>query len=113
MPEGYPRFGYMLDNEGTPVGALQLIYTEPAFSYAPMLTKVAQRHEHGTYVNISPAPWTWRTIEAQGFRACWSGPFCRSQHCRTRPKVRVEILSVDSKAVDGLSEADVAIDLGP
>ena len=65
VPEGFPRFGYMLDHEGTPVGALLLIYTarddgggtsircnlsswyvEPAFrSYAPMLTKVAQRHK--------------------------------------------------------------------
>ncbi len=130
MPEGYPRFGYMLDNEGTPVGALQLIYTaredgsgksircnvsswyvEPAFrSYAPMLTKVAQRHEHVAYVNISPAPWTWRTIEAQGFRAYCSGFFCPSQHCRTRPKACGSKSSRgDSKAVDGLSEADVAI----
>jgi hypothetical protein len=86
VPDGFPRFGYMLDHEGTPVGVLLLIYTarddgggtsircnlsswyvEPAFrSYAPMLTKVAQRHKHVTYVNISPAHWTWRTIESPG-----------------------------------------------
>jgi hypothetical protein len=59
VPEGFPRFGYMLDHEGTPVGVLLLIYAardagggtcircnvsswyvEPAFrNYAPMLTK--------------------------------------------------------------------------
>ena len=59
MPQGYPRFGYMLDHEGVPVGVLLLIYSlrdadgetaihcnlsswyvEPAFrNYAPMLTK--------------------------------------------------------------------------
>ena len=75
VPEGFPRVGYMLDHEGTPVGVLLLIYTarddgggtsircnlsswyvEPDFrNYAPMLTKVAQRHKHVTYVNISPA----------------------------------------------------------
>jgi hypothetical protein len=85
VPEGFPRFGYMLDHEGTPVGVLLLIYTarddgggtsircnlsswyvEPAYrTYAPMLTNVAQRHKHVTYVNISPAHWTWRIIEAQ------------------------------------------------
>jgi hypothetical protein len=27
MPEGFPRFGYMLDHEGMPVGVLLLIYT--------------------------------------------------------------------------------------
>src|SRR3954453_16706936 len=27
VPDGYPRFGYMLDNDGTPVGVLLLIYT--------------------------------------------------------------------------------------
>jgi hypothetical protein len=95
VPEGFPRFGYMLDHEGTPVGALLLVYTErddgggtsircnlsswyvePAYrTYAPMLTNVAQRHKHITYVNISPAHWTWRTIEAQGFRAYCGGLF--------------------------------------
>ncbi|WP_210419010.1 hypothetical protein [Bradyrhizobium sp. NAS80.1] len=73
VPEGFPRFGYMLDHGGTQVGALQLIYSarddggatsircnvsswyvEPAFrNCAPMLTKVAQRHEHVTYVNMA------------------------------------------------------------
>ena len=27
VPEGYPRFGYMLDNDGEAVGVLLLIYT--------------------------------------------------------------------------------------
>ena len=130
VPEGFPRFGYMLDDEGTPVGALLLIYTarddgggtsircnlsswyvEPAFrGYAPILTKVAQRHKYVTYVNISPAHWTWRTIEAQGFRAYCRGLFF-SFPALSRPAkgMRVEIVPRDAKAVDSLSEADVAI----
>ena len=64
----------MLDNDGTPVGVLLLLYTfrdeggepaiycnlsswyvEPAFrNYAPLLTKIAQRHKEVTYLNISP-----------------------------------------------------------
>ena len=102
VPEGFPRFGYMLDHEGTPVGVLLLIYTarddgggisircnlsswyvEPAYrNYAPMLTKVAQRHNDVTYVNISPAhgpggPSRPR-VSATTAAAC-SSP---SRHCR-------------------------------
>ena len=100
VPEGYPRFGYMLDNGGMPVGVLLLIYTtrgdseetaiqcnlsswyvEPAFrNYAPMLTKIAQRHKDVTYLNISPAVWTWPIIETQGFRAYSRGLFFLGAH---------------------------------
>lgn len=129
-PEGFPRFGYILEHDGTPVGALLLIYTaqndgdgtsircnlsswyvEPAFrNYAPMLTKVAQRHQHVTYVNISPALWTIRTIEAQGFRLYCSGLFF-SIPVLSRPakNMRVEVVLRDARRVDGLSEADVAL----
>jgi len=114
VPEGYPRFGYMLDHEGMPVGVLLLLYSareevgeavircnlsswyvEPAFrNYAPMLTKIAQRHKEVTYINVSPASWTWRIVEAQGFRPYCSGLFCsfpalsRASHGMT-----VEIIS--------------------
>ena len=130
VPEGFPRFGYMLDHDGIPVGALLLIYTaredgdgisircnlaswyvEPAFrNYAPMLTKVAQRHKHVTYVNISPAHWTWRTIEAQGFRAYCAGLFF-SFPALSRPAkgMLVEVVQQATQAVDGLSEADGAL----
>jgi hypothetical protein len=130
VPEGFPRFGYMLDHEGTPVGVLLLIYTarddgggtsircnlsswyvEPAYrTYAPMLTNVAQRHKHITYVNISPAHWTWRTIEAQGFRAYCGGLFFSFPALSRLAKgMRVEVVQQGAHAVDGLSEADVAL----
>jgi hypothetical protein len=130
VPRGFPRFGYMLDHEGTPVGVLLLIYTaredcggtsircnlsswyvEPAYrNYAPMLTSVAQRHKHVTYVNISPAHWTWRTIEAQGFHAYCGGVFF-SFPALSRPAkgMRVEVVEQGAQAVDGLSGADVAL----
>jgi hypothetical protein len=130
VPEGFPRFGYMLDHEGTPVGALLLIYiarddgdgtsircnlsswyVEPAFrSYAPMLTKVAQRHKDVTYVNISPAHWTWPIIEAQGFRTYCKGLFFSFPPLSRPAKgMRVAVVQQDAQAVDGLSEADVAL----
>jgi hypothetical protein len=130
VPEGFPRFGYMLDHEGAPVGVLLLIYTarddgggtsircnlsswyvEPAYrTYAPMLTNVAQRHKHVTYVNISPAHWTWRTIETQGFRAYCGGLFFSFPALSRLAKgMRVEVVQQGAHAVDGLSEADVAL----
>jgi hypothetical protein len=129
-PEDFPRFGYMLDHEGTPVGVLLSIYTtrddgsatsircnlsswyvEPVFrNYAMMMAKVTQRHKHVTYTNISPAQWTWRTIETQGYRAYCSGLFF-SFPALSRPAkgMRVEVVQPDTQAVDGLSEAEVAL----
>ena len=95
VPNGYPRFGYMLDNDGAVAGVLLLLYTsrgdgsdaaiqcnlsswyvDPAFrNYAPLLTRIAQRHKEVTYLNISPATWTWPIIEAQGFSSYCSGLF--------------------------------------
>ncbi|HXY59025.1 MAG TPA: GNAT family N-acetyltransferase [Methylocystis sp.] len=94
-PESYPRFGFLLEREGRPVGTLLTIYTrvpgagermrcnisswyvDPdwrAGGYASALIAAALRYRNVTYVNISPAPHTWRTIEAQGFRR-----FCEGQ----------------------------------
>ena len=130
VPEGLPRFGYMLDHEGTPVGVLLLIYTarddagessvrcnlsswyvEPAFrNYAPMLTKVAQRRKDVTYINISPASWTWRTMEALGFRTYCKGLFF-SFPALSGPgkRMRLEVVRKDARAIEGLSATEVAL----
>lgn len=130
IPAGFPRFGYMLDHDGTPVGALLLIYSErqsqaqpqiwcnlsswyvaPAFrNYAPMLTKIAQRLGHVSYVNISAARTTWPIIEAQGFRAYCKGLFL-SVPALSRPQrgMHVETVSGDSAIIDGLPAEEAAI----
>ena len=129
-PTGYPRFGYMLDHEGAPVGVLLLIYTdrgdggtseircnlsswyvEPAFrNYAPMLTKLAQRLKEVTYVNISPARWTWPIIEAQGFRAYCRGLFFSLPLLsRTSSDTRAEIISANTATVDGLPAGEAKL----
>ncbi|CCD89738.1 conserved hypothetical protein; putative Acyl-CoA N-acyltransferases [Bradyrhizobium sp. ORS 285] len=94
-PDGYPRYGYLLEHDGRAVGVLLLIYrdrgtaskpqiwcnlsswyVEPGFrNYATMLTRIAQRLPEVTYVNISAARQTWPIIEAQGFRAYCKGLF--------------------------------------
>ena len=74
-PPGFPKYGYLLDCKGTPVGVILLIfssilvngetrircnvsslYVEPAFrGYAAMLVSRALKHKHVTYFNITPA----------------------------------------------------------
>src|SRR5665647_760840 len=134
VPDGYPRFGYMLDHGGSAVGVLLLLYTarnaagtdggepaiqcnlsswyvDPAFrNYAPMLTKIAQRHNEVTYLNISPATWTWPIIEAQGFSSYCSGLFFSIPVLsRIAPGMTVETITPGTKAVDGLSVSEVEL----
>jgi hypothetical protein len=81
--EGVPRYGYVLDGGVGPVGVILLIssrrgdqiianlsswYVEPAWrAHSTMLIAVATKLKHVTYLNASPAPHTWRTLQAQGF----------------------------------------------
>jgi hypothetical protein len=126
VPSGYPRFGYMLDHDGAVAGVLLLLYTarddaiqcnlsswyvDPVFrNYAPLLTKIAQRHTEVTYLNISPATWTWPIIEAQGFSSYCSGLFFSIPVLsRVAPGMTVETIAPDTKAVEGLSESEVEL----
>lgn len=130
VPEGFPRFGYMIDNGGVPVGVLLALYTaredggettircnlsswyvEDAFrNYASILSSVAQRHKFVTYVNISPAHWTRRIIEAQGFQPYCSGLFFSFPALSPPAKgMRVELVNANARTVDGLSDSDTAL----
>jgi hypothetical protein len=130
VPKGYPRFGYMLDKDGLAVGVLLLLYTsrsdgneaaihcnlsswyvEPAFrNYAPLLTKIAQRNKEVTYLNISPATWTWPIIETQGFNPYCSGLlFSIPALSRVASGMAAEIISPDTTTIDGLLQTDVEL----
>ncbi len=130
VPNGYPRFGYMLDNDGMAAGVLLLLYTsrsdgneaaiqcnlsswyvEPAFrNYAPLLTKIAQRNKEVTYLNISPATWTWPIIEMQGFNSYCSGLFFSIPALsRGAAGMAVEIISPDTRTIEGLPTTDAEL----
>ncbi len=130
VPNGYPRFGYMLDYGGMAVGVLLLIYTlrsdreeaaiqcnlsswyvDPAFrNYAPLLTNIAQRHKEVSYLNISAATWTWPIIEAQGFCSYCSGLFFSIPALsRVKPGTTVETILPNTIAAAGLSKAEVEL----
>jgi hypothetical protein len=94
-PPGLPKYGYLLETGGDPVGAILLIcstmrdgdriatrcnlsswYVDPAFrTYATLLVSKALRHKEITYLNVSAAPHTWPIIEAQGFSRYCDGIF--------------------------------------
>jgi hypothetical protein len=130
VPAGYPRFGYMLDYDGRPVGVLLLLYSsrshgaettlhcnlsswyvEPAFrNYAPMLTRIAQKHKEVTYLNISAATGTWPIIEAQGFNFYCSGLFFSIPALsRAGSGMIAETIGADVHSVEGLPEDEVEL----
>ena len=94
-PPGLPKYGYLLESDGRPVGTVLLIcslvpagdedatrcnlsswYVDPAFrAYAPMLVSQALRRKDVTFVNVSPARHTWPILEAQGFARFCDGAF--------------------------------------
>jgi len=94
-PSDLPRYGYLLESGGAPVGVLLLVctqfqtggtlirrcnlsswYVEPAFrSYGSLLVSRALTHKDVTYLNVSAAPHTRPIIEAQGFSRYSDGIF--------------------------------------
>ena len=94
-PGGFPKFGHLLESDGTTVGVILQIfsaiptaegwrtrcnlsswYVEPKFRiYASILVSQATKYPNVTYVNISPAIHTWPLVEAQGFARYSNGQF--------------------------------------
>jgi hypothetical protein len=129
-PEGYPKFGYLLAIDGTPVGVLLIIfssmlvggemrirgnvaswYVEPQFrSHATMLTSRALAHKNVTFLNITPARHTWPILEAQGFTAFGTGQFkAMSIFCAGPRGARVSAVSAETAPGDDLSAADITL----
>lgn len=93
VPDGYPRYGYLLEAAGAVVGVLLLMYSgkasagepsltcnvaswyvEPQFrNQASLLSAIALKHKHVTYVNVTPAPPTWPILKAQGYKLYCNG----------------------------------------
>lgn len=127
LPEGCPRYGYLLESAGRPVGALLLLYAarrpgpeqilrcnvsswyvEPEFrNYATLLTSMAQKNKQVTYVNISPAENTWPIVEALGFKRYCNGMFfALPLLSRAEKGARVELVTGATRTVQGLTDAE-------
>lgn len=126
-PEGYPRYGYLLEHDGKPVGVLLQLYTATTFrdetiircnvaswyvdapfrGHAPRLAWAGLRRREVTYLNVTPAVSTWEVVEALGFKCYCKGLlFSLPLLSRGSPANSVEIVSGDERAITGLPEAE-------
>ncbi len=129
LPPDAPRYGYMLENEGAPVGCLLLIYSsrnldgeaatccnvsswyvDPAFrNYAALFASMAQKRKDVTYFNVTPVATTWPILEAQGF-----APYCRGLYfslpafARSGRGITIETVAPDTPSLACLPDADLA-----
>jgi hypothetical protein len=94
-PAGLPRYGYLMESERTPVGAILIVssavrtgnmstircnlsswYVSPGYrSYAHLFISRILKNKELTFVNVSPAPHTLPVIQAQGFSRYSNGQF--------------------------------------
>jgi hypothetical protein len=123
-PPGYPRYGYLLDCNGTPVGVTLTVYStiivadrahircsmsswyvEPAFRvYASQLTSHIFQQTEVTFVNITPDPTTFPVLEAMGYRRYCRGRFLAVPALSTALRgVRVQSAAPNISTGDGLS----------
>jgi hypothetical protein len=129
-PEGFPKYGYLLENDGKPVGVLLLLFTsvmigderqircnvsswyvEPEFrGYAAILSRRGTRHKNVCYFNISPAPHTWPMLKAEGYKPFASGRVIAfPAFCRSRSKARVSVVEPGAAADAGLTTGEIDI----
>jgi hypothetical protein len=94
-PAGLPRYGFLLESKGAPVGAslhiyssvpvdgeprircnLSSWYVEPEYrSYATVLASEGLKQKNVTFFNATPAPHTLKILEAQGYERYCQGWF--------------------------------------
>ena len=117
VPPNMPRYGYVLEADGDPVGVILLIsslrrigdrqelfsnlsgwYVEPGFrSHATQLFKRALANKQTTYLNVSAATHIRSIIEAFGFRRYSEGQVLAPLAlARNRRNTRAYIVGVDS-----------------
>jgi hypothetical protein len=130
VPEGFPRYGYLLAHGDRVAGVLLLIFTSgingcahsvrcnvsswyvtPEFrALAPMLVRPALRHKQVTFINTSPAENTLTTIQSQGFERFCSGVFAAIPALTTRSWSGKAIRLADTaRPQDYLPESEVAL----
>jgi hypothetical protein len=130
LPPDAPRYGYLMESDGKPVGCLLLIYStrtidgqaniccnvsswyvDPEFrNYAALFASMTQKRKDITYFNVTPAAPTWPILEAQGFQV-----YCRGLYfsfpvlSRNGRGMRVEAVTPDTVSIAGLSDDELSM----
>lgn len=130
LPQDAPRYGYMLENDGKPVGCLLLIYSTKTIdgkaatccnvsswyvdaefrNYAAMFASMTQRRKDVTYFNVTAAVPTWPILEAQGFKTyCRGLYFSLPMLSRSGRDMQVEAVTPDTAFIPGLPDDELAM----
>ena len=130
LPANAPRYGYMMEHEGKPVGCLLLIYSTKVIdgetvvccnnsswyvdsefrNYAALFATMTQKRKDVTYFNVTPAIPTWPILEAQGFKVyCRGLSFSLPMLSRNGAAFRVETVTADTASVAGLPDHELEL----
>lgn len=130
LPANAPRYGYLMEHGGKPVGCLLLIYSTKMIdgetvvccnnsswyvdsefrNYAALFATMTQKRKDVTYFNVTPATPTWPILEAQGFKIyCRGLSFSLPGLSRNRGGMRVETVTADTTAVAGLPDHELEL----
>lgn len=124
-PAGFPKYGYLLEDHGTTVGAILLIFTdmkrgdassirchvtswyvEPKYRcFATLFFSNALKRENVTYLNISARARTRDIIKVQGFSCYSNGQFV------TMPLLNLKQRGHYARIVEGESTPDRPYDV--
>jgi hypothetical protein len=109
-PAGFPKYGFMLENDGVPIGVLLLIFTQrtidgvatiwcdessyyvdPRFRpYGSIMVKRSHRYKNVTYLNLTTGSLRSLTMEVQGYKRLAQGVYVAVPALsRTHYEVRV------------------------
>jgi hypothetical protein len=129
-PLGYPKYGYLLEHDGTPVGVILMIYStiitggrphircsisswyvKPTFRpYASLLTSQVFQQQEVTFFNITPVYNTYTLAQVMGYRRYCSGRFVAVPLLARRFRgVRVQAVTTDISADDSLSSFETQL----
>jgi hypothetical protein len=129
-PPGLPKYGYLLEREGVPIGVILLVFSSIPINgatkircnvcawhvktefngYAAMLASRALGRKEVTYVNVAPAPHTFPILSAQGYREYCGGWFATVPSLFKRSNgARVEVIRSDIRPDEHLQRAEIEL----
>lgn len=130
LPSGVPRYGFLIESRGVPVGCLLLIYStkivnggsaifcnlsswyvDPAFrNYAALFAAMVQKRKDVTYFNVTPATSTWPILEAQGYLAYCRGLYLSVPSLSSSGRgMTIEAVAPHTQSISGLPDDDLKL----
>ena len=128
-PEGFPRYGYVLESGGALVGVLLLLFTgggeagaplrfnvsswyvRPAYrAHATLMVTMAIKRKQAIYLNTSPAPATLPILAAMGYRMLTAGQFLSAPILSPRGlAAKVTRIEADTELAGYPDQAELAL----